>query len=140
VGVEIDPAGTIVGVVSGAGLMMATLDLLVAGGCRPRLMIDLGGVVLGPSEGMVPLFETLGSLMPKATFINVYFQTALCDDFARALATAYAKAPFPGRVVMRLKGRNEGAARAILKPFGFQIHGDLRSALEATLAAAGTPK
>jgi succinyl-CoA synthetase beta subunit len=137
VAVEIDPAGDIVAAVSGAGLMMATLDMIVAGGGRPRLMIDLGGIVLGSSEAMVPLFSSVSALSPKATFINAYMQTALCDDFARALAAAYSAAPFAGRLVVRLKGRHDEAAREILSPFGFEIHRDLAPALAATLAVTG---
>jgi succinyl-CoA synthetase beta subunit len=135
VGVEVDPEGDIVGVVSGAGLMMASLDMLVAGGGRVRLMIDLGGVVLAGPERMVPVLRTVGGLSPKVTFINAYFQTARCDGFARALAEAYARVPFAGRVIVRLKGRNDAAARAILEPLGFTILADLEPALAAVLAA-----
>ena len=136
VAVEVDPAGDILAVVSGAGLMMATLDMLVAGGGRPRLMIDLGGVVLAGAERIVPVLRAATKLAPKATFFNAYFQTALCDHFARALADAHAELPLTGAVVVRLKGRNDGAARRILEPLGFTVMSDLEPALAATLAAA----
>jgi succinyl-CoA synthetase beta subunit len=45
--VEIDPTGNVVGVISGAGLMMATLDLMVSYGIRVRCVIDMGGTPLG---------------------------------------------------------------------------------------------
>lgn len=133
--VEVDRGGDIVGVVSGAGLMMATLDMIAEAGGRPRLMVDLGGVVLGGEEGMVAVFRALGGLSSRATFINAYLQTALCDNFARALVAAYSAAPFSGRVVVRLKGRNGDVAREILKPLGFDVHSELEPALAATLAA-----
>lgn len=137
VAIDVDPAGTVVGVVSGAGLMMATLDLLTDRGIRPRSMIDLGGVVLGGAKGLVPVFRAVAGLEPRVTFINAYLQTALCDELARGFAEAHEAAPLRGRVILRLKGRNDDDARALLAPLGFEIHQDLSPALAAVATAAG---
>jgi succinyl-CoA synthetase beta subunit len=138
VAVEVNAGGRIVGVVSGAGLMMATLDLIAEAGVPPRMMIDLGGVVLAGPVHMVPVFEAIGRLGAPVTFINAYMQTALCDHFAQALAEAFARSPFGGRVVIRLKGRRDAAAADILAPLGFQVHRDFAPALAAAIIAGGT--
>lgn len=138
VAVEVDPGGDVAGVVSGAGLMMATLDMIVKGGGRPQLMIDLGGVVLGGEQSMVRVFQAVSRISPRVAFINAYLQTARCDNFARALVATYSTVPFAGMVVIRLKGRNDETARQILKPLGFGVHTDLEPALAQTLAAANS--
>lgn len=135
-GIEISPQGEITGVVSGAGLMMATLDMLVDRGARVRLMVDLGGVVLAGPQRIAPVLRAIAAVRPRTTFVNAYFQTARCDDFASALAGAWADAPLTGRVVIRLKGRFDARAREILAPLGFDVHADLQPALAAALAAS----
>ncbi len=133
-GIEISRQGEITGVVSGAGLMMATLDMLVDSGARVRLMVDLGGVVLAGPERIAPVLRAVAAVRPQTTFVNAYFQTARCDDFARALASAFTDARLAGRVVIRLKGRYDAQAREILAPLGFDVHADLQPALAAALA------
>src|SRR5579875_131223 len=136
VAIEVDPAGDMIAVMSGAGLMMATLDLLTAQGQRVRAVIDLGGVVLRGAEGLTPVFRAVAALRPKLTFINAYLQTALCDELARGIAEAYAAAPFPGATVVRLKGRNADQAQGILRPLGFALHAELPAALAAVAASS----
>ncbi len=133
--VEIDPTGNVVGVISGAGLMMATLDLMVAYGIRVRCVIDMGGTPLGGAEGLVPIFQAVAAMRPKVTFINAYFHTALAESFAHGVLGAAETAPLPGRVILRLLGRNAEAGRAILAPLGFDVHGGLTEALDAVAAA-----
>jgi succinyl-CoA synthetase beta subunit len=133
--VEIDPTGNVVGVISGAGLMMATLDLMVGHGIRVRCVIDMGGTPLGGAEGLVPIFQAVAAMRPEVTFINAYFHTALAESFAHGVVGAAETAPLPGRVVLRLLGRNAEAGRAILAPLGFVVHDDLTEALEAVAGA-----
>ncbi|WP_342640442.1 ATP-grasp domain-containing protein [Rhodoligotrophos ferricapiens] len=131
VGVEVDPEGDTVAVVSGAGLMMATLDLLADAGLRVRAVIDLGGTVLSGAEGLRQVLAAVGPLKPRVTFLNAFMQTAFCDIFAEGLAGAHQTAPLPGRVVVRLKGRRADIGRARLQPLGFEIHEDLEPAIAA---------
>jgi succinyl-CoA synthetase beta subunit len=135
-GVEVDPAGALVGVVSGAGLMMATLDWLVAAGARVRYMIDLGGTPLADRRGLVPVFAALAELNPAVVFVNAYFQTARADDFAQAILEAHDARPITSRVVVRLKGREAAAARLALAPLGFEIHERLADGLRAAARVA----
>ena len=135
-GIEVDPRGTLVGVVSGAGLMMATLDFLSAAGAPVRYMIDLGGTPLADPRGLVPIFAAVSELQPAVVFVNAYFQTALADGFAAALLDAHAANPIRGRVIVRLKGRNASRAHALLAPHGFELRSELEEGLLAALHAA----
>ena len=135
VAVEIDPTGNVVGVISGAGLMMATLDLMVTYGIRVRCVIDMGGTPLGGAKGLVPIFQAVAAMRPKVTFINAYFHTALAESFAHGIVGAAETVPLPGRVILRLLGRNAEAGRAILAPLGFAVHDGLTEALEAVAGA-----
>jgi len=133
--VEIDPQGRLVGVVSGAGLMMATLDLFVAEDARVRCMVDLGGAALADPRGIVPIFSAMARLRPDVLFVNAYFQTVLADGFAQAIVDAHRAVTLPGRVVVRLKGRNGDAAKAILAPLGFEIVEELGDGIRAAARA-----
>lgn len=137
VGVEVDPNGDVVAVVSGAGLMMATLDLLKNAGLRVRCVVDLGGSVLAGGEGLRRVFEAVAVASPKVTFLNAFMQTALCDEFARMLAAAQEASPLGGRVVVRLKGRYADIGREVLKEQGFEVFEDLDPALNVLTAQTG---
>jgi succinyl-CoA synthetase beta subunit len=137
VGVEVDSGGDVVAVVSGAGLMMATLDLLVERGLRVRAVVDLGGTVLAGGEVLARVFAAVAGAGARATFLNAFMQTALCDEFARMLVQAERLSPLRGAVVVRLKGRQAEAGRRILVERGFDVHEDLEPALAGLAAAAG---
>ncbi len=129
VGIEVDRDGEVLAVISGAGLMMATLDLLAGAGCRVRGVIDLGGSVLAGGEALERVFHAVVETGSTTVFLNAFMQTALCDELARLLAAAHAAAPLPGRVVIRLKGRNSAAGRRILADCGFEVYEDLHPAI-----------
>ncbi|MER9951454.1 ATP-grasp domain-containing protein [Mesorhizobium sp. M0047] len=131
VGVEVDPLGDVVAITSGAGLMMATLDLLISTDQKVRAIVDLGGTVLSGSDGLKGVLTAIASARPRVTFLNAFLQTAHCDDFARGLAEAHANCPLEGRIVVRLKGRNGEVGRQSLIHLGFELHEDLRPAIEA---------
>lgn len=139
VGVEVDPGGDVVAVVSGAGLMMATLDLLVERGLRVRAVVDLGGTVLAGGEVLARVFAAVADEGTRVTFLNAFMQTALCDEFARMLVQAERLSPLRGKIVVRLKGRQAEVGRQILVERGFDVHEDLEPALAGLDAAAGEP-
>ncbi|MBB3063745.1 ATP-grasp domain-containing protein [Limibacillus halophilus] len=130
-GIEINTGGEIMAVVSGAGLMMATLDLLSERGLSVRGVVDLGGSVLAGGEALGRVFEAVSDANPLITFFNAYLHTALCDELARMLVEAQKIAPLRGRVVIRLKGRNSESGRAMLTEQGFEVFEDLSAAIEA---------
>ncbi|MBT6117240.1 MAG: hypothetical protein HOH66_05190 [Rhodospirillaceae bacterium] len=128
--------GNTVAVVSGAGLTMATADMLTELGVPLRCVMDLGGAPVSGAEGMVPVFEAVAALAPEVTFINAYLHSSLADKFAEAIRAAYGRRPFPGRVVLRLLGRNAEAGHAILAPLGFEVVEGFVDALETVARSA----
>jgi succinyl-CoA synthetase beta subunit len=136
VGIEVDPSGRVAGVISGAGLMMATLDQLVAAGIRPRLMVDLGGTVLRGASGLAPVFESIVKAGCPVILVNAFLQTARCDALAASIAEVTRDAPAGTRLVVRLKGREAERAREILAGAGIPLVTELDAAIVATSAAA----
>lgn len=135
VGIEIDPAGRVAGVISGAGLMMATLDLLVAAGVRPRLMVDLGGTVLRGASGLAPVFAAIAEASCPVILVNAFLQTARCDALAASIVEVTRGAPAGTRLVVRLKGREADRAREILAGAGIPLVAELDAAIAATAVA-----
>lgn len=136
VGIEIDPAGRVAGVISGAGLMMATLDLLVAAGVRPRIMVDLGGTVLRGAEGLAPVFAAIAEAGCPVLMVNAFLQTARCDALAASIVEVTRGAPSGTRLIVRLKGREANRAREILASAGIPLVPELDAAIAATANAA----
>lgn len=132
VAVEVDSDGAVIAVVSGAGLMMATLDLLKDRGLAVRCVIDLGGTVLAGGDGLQRVFEAVVGVSPRVTFFNAFLHTAHCDEFARMLGAAAQEAsPVKGQVIVRLKGRNAETGRRLLEARGFRVFEDLVPAIDA---------
>lgn len=134
VGVEMD--GDVAVVVSGAGLMMATVDLLGAAGVRLRAAVDLGGTAFSNPEQLVEVVRLVIGLEPKVVFVNAFFNLAFCDFLARGVAAGLEGTGYQGHVVVRLKGRNLPEAKAILAPLGHIPFEDLPEAIDALVAAA----
>jgi succinyl-CoA synthetase beta subunit len=134
VGIEMD--GDIAAIVSGAGLMMATVDLLVDDGGSVRAAVDLGGLVLREADELSGLIGAIGDLQPKALLINASFQLATCDALARKLAAGLARRPLGIPIVVRLRGRGLDEARDILEPYGVVFERDLEAACASVLGAA----
>jgi succinyl-CoA synthetase beta subunit len=136
VGIEVDPAGCVAGVISGAGLMMATLDQLVTAGIRPRLMVDLGGTVLRGTVGLAPVFEAIAKTGCPVILVNAFLQTARCDALAASIVEVTRDAAAGTRLVVRLKGREADRAREILAGAGIPLITELDAAIAATSDAA----
>jgi succinyl-CoA synthetase beta subunit len=138
VGIEIDAAGRVAGVISGAGLMMATLDLLVAAGVRPRIMVDLGGTVLRGADGLSAVFAAIAEARCPTILVNAFLQTARCDALATSIVEATRGVPSGARLVVRLKGREAGRAQEILASAGIPLVSELDAAIAATANAIRT--
>jgi succinyl-CoA synthetase beta subunit len=134
VGVEM--AGDVAIVVSGAGLMMATVDLLGAAGVTLRAAVDLGGNAFSNPEGLAEVVRLVLGLEPKVIFFNAFFNLAFCDFLARGVADGFQGSGYRGKVLVRLRGRNLPEAQAILTPLGFTLFEDLPEAIDGVIAAA----
>jgi succinyl-CoA synthetase beta subunit len=133
-GVQMD--GTIAVVASGAGLLMATIDLLTASGARICAAVDLGGIVFGGPDGMAKVIRAVLSLRPRAVLVNAYFQLASCETLAQGIAAGLEGMAGSPRAVVRLRGRGLLGARAVLAPIGIAPVADLEAACRMAAVAA----
>src|SRR3954466_8143751 len=106
--------GTIGCLVNGAGLAMATMDIIKLHGAEPANFLDVGGSVT--SEGAVEAFKIiLSDEKVKGILVNIFGGIAKCDVIADALVKAGRQIGFKVPVVVRLEGTNVEKAREILK-------------------------
>jgi succinyl-CoA synthetase beta subunit len=105
--------GNIGCVVNGAGLAMATMDLIKLHGGEPANFLDVGGSVT--PEGAVEAFRILlADPKVKAVLVNIFGGIARCDLIAEALLKAAREVGFKVPVVVRLEGTNVDIARNML--------------------------
>lgn len=128
--------GTIGCVVNGAGLAMATMDILKLYGGSPANFLDIGG---GARAERVALALRLVLSDPKVqgVFFNIFGGITRCDEVARGIVEAIrqiggAKVP----IVVRLVGVNEAEGRQILQGAGLKAYTSLDDAARAAVAAA----
>ena len=105
--------GTIGCLVNGAGLAMATMDLIKLHGAEPANFLDVGGSVT--AEGAIEAFRIiLSDPKVKGILVNIFGGIAKCDLIADALVKAGREVGFKIPVVVRLEGTNVEQARKIL--------------------------
>jgi succinyl-CoA synthetase beta subunit len=105
--------GNIACLVNGAGLAMATMDVINLHGGEPANFLDVGGSV--SAEGAIEAFKIiLSDPKVKGILVNIFGGIAKCDLIADALVTAGRQIGFKVPVVVRLEGTNVGKAREIL--------------------------
>jgi succinyl-CoA synthetase beta subunit len=105
--------GTIGCLVNGAGLAMATMDLIKLHGAEPANFLDVGGSVT--AEGAIEAFRIiLSDPKVKGILVNIFGGIAKCDLIADALVKAGREVGFKIPVVVRLEGTNVDLARKIL--------------------------
>lgn len=106
--------GTIGCLVNGAGLAMATMDIIKLYGQEPANFLDVGGSVT--AEGAREAFGIiLSDPNVKGILVNIFGGIAKCDLIAEALVSAGKEIGFKVPVVVRLEGTNVDKAREILK-------------------------
>jgi succinyl-CoA synthetase beta subunit len=131
--------GTIGCLVNGAGLAMATMDLIKLHGAEPANFLDVGGGVT--SEGAAEAFGILlADPKVKGVLLNVFGGIAKCDLIAEALVKAGREVGFRVPVVVRLEGTNSKEARDILSAARAQLPmlqtaSDLTDAAKKVVAA-----
>jgi len=105
--------GTIGCLVNGAGLAMATMDIIKLHGASPANFLDVGGSVT--AAGAIEAFKIiLSDPKVKGILVNIFGGIAKCDLIAEALVTAGREIGFQVPVVVRLEGTNVEKAREIL--------------------------
>jgi succinyl-CoA synthetase beta subunit len=106
--------GNVGAMVNGAGLAMATMDVIKLAGAEPANFLDVGG---GASEEMVTngLKIILSDKRVKAILINIFGGIMRCDVLARGVVKAAKEVKIPVPLIVRLEGTNVNEGRAILK-------------------------
>jgi succinyl-CoA synthetase beta subunit len=109
--------GTIGCIVNGAGLAMATMDMVKHYGAEPANFLDIGGSS-NPEKVTTAMEIVLSDKNVKAILFNIFGGITRCDDVATGIAKALDSMDVKVPVVVRLTGTNEDAAKAILKKVG----------------------
>ena len=112
--------GDIACMVNGAGLAMATMDLIKLHGGAPANFLDVGGGAT--SERVTAAFELiLSNERVRAVLVNIFGGIVRCDIIADGVIKAVTKVGVKVPVVVRLEGTNAEAARDMLAKSGLTI-------------------
>jgi succinyl-CoA synthetase beta subunit len=125
--------------VNGAGLAMATMDIIKYAGGMPANFLDVGGGA--NAEQVTHAFEILLSdKNVKAVLINIFGGILRVDTLARGVVEAATKTNIKLPIVLRLEGTNVEQGREILKESGlnFIVAQTMKDAAEKVVAAAST--
>ena len=127
--------GTIGCVVNGAGLAMATMDLIQFHGGKPANFLDIGGSS-NPDKVEAAMHILTGDSRVRAVLFNIFGGITRCDDVARGLLLALDRLKVRIPIVIRLTGTNEREAREILGERGLIALSDMDEAVRAVIARA----
>jgi succinyl-CoA synthetase beta subunit len=124
--VELD--GNIGILCNGAGLTMATMDMVKAFGGEPGNFLDVGGG--SDQEKTLAALEIVNeNPKVKVILLNILGGITACDEVAGALVDFMKKHP-DRHMVVRLRGNNQEAAEQILAKSGLKLIPDLESAVK----------
>jgi len=130
--------GNIACMVNGAGLAMATMDIIKLHGGEPANFLDVGG---GASEEQVTNAFRLLTSDPnvKAILVNIFGGIMKCDVIANGIVNAARKLNLEIPLVVRLQGTNVDLGKQILAESGLKIipADQLTEAAQRVVAAAG---
>jgi succinyl-CoA synthetase beta subunit len=129
--------GNIACMVNGAGLAMATMDLIKLHGGEPANFLDVGGGAT--SERVKEAFKlVLSNKSVSAILVNIFGGIVRCDYIAEGIIAAVKEVGVEVPVIVRLEGTNVKKGRELLKDSGLDIIAakDLTDAAEKAIAAA----
>ena len=130
--------GDIACMVNGAGLAMATMDLIKLHGGEPANFLDVGGGAT--SERVTAAFKLiLSNENVSAILVNIFGGIVRCDLIAQGIISAVKEVGVKVPVVARLEGTNVRKGREILAESGLDIIAarDLTDAAQKVVAAVG---
>jgi len=122
-------------VVNGAGLAMATMDLVKYYGGEPANFLDIGGSS-NPEKVVNALRIITEDPNVKVILFNIFGGITRTDDVANGIVTATKANPIKIPIVIRLTGTNEEIAMKILQENGFSASSDMDEAVQKTVALA----
>ena len=127
--------GNIGAMVNGAGLAMATMDLIKQAGAEPANFLDVGG---GANASMIAngFRIILSDERVKAILINIFGGILRCDVLAQGVIDAAQTQQVQVPIIIRLEGTNVEEGRRLLNESGltFSVAGDLKDAAEKVAA------
>jgi len=122
-------------VVNGAGLAMATMDLVKYYGGEPANFLDIGGSS-NPEKVVAALKIITADPSVKAILFNIFGGITRTDDVANGIVTATKANPLKVPLVIRLTGTNEEIALKILQENGMSAMTDMDEAVKKAVALA----
>jgi len=122
-------------VVNGAGLAMATMDLVKYYGGEPANFLDIGGSS-NPEKVVNALRIITEDPSVKVILFNIFGGITRTDDVANGIVTATKANPLKIPIVIRLTGTNEEIAMKILQENGFSASSDMDEAVQKAVALA----
>ena len=122
-------------VVNGAGLAMATMDLVKFYGGEPANFLDIGGSS-NPEKVVNALKIITADPNVKAILFNIFGGITRTDDVANGIVTATKQNPLKVPIVIRLTGTNEEIAVKILTENGFSAMTDMDDAVQKAVRLA----
>jgi len=134
--------GTIAVLCNGAGVTMATFDLVTHLGGIVCGAVELHGALAVGTEHTASVVEGLRLVSPDVVMINGFYQLRPCDDFAQAIVDAIRREPAwidPARVVVRMRGLKFNEALDILESAGCHATGSLVEACRLAVQLAARP-
>ena len=129
--------GNIGCMVNGAGLAMATMDVIALNGGSPANFLDVGGGAT--KERVTEAFKLiLSSDRVKAIFVNIFGGIVRCDMIAEGIIAAVKEVDVKVPVIVRLEGTNVDKGKEILRNSGLAIQAanDINDGAKLAVAAA----
>jgi succinyl-CoA synthetase beta subunit len=121
--------------VNGAGLAMATMDLVKYYGGEPANFLDIGGSS-NPDKVVSALEIITADPSVKSILFNIFGGITRCDDVANGIVTAMERTKIEPPIVIRLTGTNEAEALEILKQAGFEAYTSMDDVVEKAVQLA----
>ena len=128
--------GTVGCCVNGAGLAMATMDLVNFYGGEPANFLDIGGSS-NPDKVVAALEIITADANVKVILFNIFGGITRCDDVARGIIEAMRRIDIKVPIVIRLTGTNEEVALEILKEAGFTAYTSMEDVVKKAVDLAG---
>ena len=122
--------------VNGAGLAMATMDLVKYYGGEPANFLDIGGSS-NPDKVVAALEIITSDPNVKVILFNIFGGITRCDDVANGIIEAIEKIDIELPIVIRLTGTNEDLALKILEDAGFSAYTSMDEVVEKAVELAG---
>jgi succinyl-CoA synthetase beta subunit len=119
--------------VNGAGLAMATMDLVKYYGGEPANFLDIGGSS-SPEKVIAALRIITSDPNVKAILFNIFGGITRTDDVANGIVAATKQNPLKVPIVIRLTGTNEEIAMKILTENGFSASADMDEAVRRAVS------